>query len=87
MKYSDLNWRDQRKIKKVYKRYKYMMFYIAMRILEDDKLAKCTVRRAIIKLAKYVDKMEKVKSNKTKNFIKIVTEHIAIDLLINRNEE
>lgn len=68
------------KFEQLYYAYKNLMFYIAKNILADDFLAEDAVHEAFLRILKYLDKINEPDCHKTKSFIVIVTENIAIDL-------
>lgn len=78
---------DKRKFEKLYKKYKQMMFYIANKILRDIYLSEDVVHQAFIRIMNNLDKIEEVDSKKTKAFVVVIVENIAIDCYRKRKKE
>lgn len=78
---------DKRKFEKLYKEYRQIMFYIANRILRDEYLSEDVVHQSFIRIMKNLDKIGEVESRKTKAFVIVVVENIAIDFYRKRSKE
>lgn len=78
---------DKRKFEKFYKKYKQIMFYIANKILRDVYLSEDVVHQAFIRIMNNLDKIEEVDSKKTKAFVVVIVENIAIDCYRKRKKE
>lgn len=63
------------------------MFYVANRILKDEYLSEDAVHQAFLRIIDNLDKIEEINCHKTKGFIVIITENIAIDLYCKRKRE
>lgn len=68
------------KFEQLYYTYRNLMFYIAKNILADDFLSEDAVHEAFLRILKNLEKIDGADCHKTKSFIVIVTENIAIDL-------
>lgn len=71
---------DRSKFEVIYTEYKNLMFYIANRILGDDKDSEDIVHDAFLKVIEIIDKIEVAKCPKTRNLVVIIVERMAIDL-------
>ena len=78
---------DKSKFERLYLTYRQQMYYSAKRILKDDYLAEDAVHLAFIKIIEHLEKINEEDCHKTKGFIVIVVEHIAIDLYNKRSKE
>jgi RNA polymerase sigma-70 factor (ECF subfamily) len=67
-------------LEQLYYQYRYLMFHIALGILEDYDLAEDAVHTAFLKLAKSNIKIDDILNNKTKTFMVIVVRGTAIDV-------
>jgi len=73
---------DKEKFLLIYNMYKYRMFSIAYSILQDRELAEDATQDSLLYLAKNIKKLDSdITSNKSKNFIFIVTKHKSIDII------
>lgn len=78
---------DKNKFEEIYISYEKTMFYVANRILKDRHLSEDAVHQAFLRIVDNLDKIEEISSHKTKGFIVIITENIAIDLYRKRKRE
>lgn len=78
---------DKGKFEKIYDTYEQTMFYVANRILKDIHLSEDAVHQAFLRIIDNLDKIEEINCHKTKGFIVIITENIAIDLYRKRKRE
>ena len=78
---------DKRKFEEIYSSYKQTMFYAANRILKDNYTAEDAVHQAFIRIIDHLDKIEDVKSQRTRAFLVVIVEHIAIDIYRKRKKE
>ncbi|MGL4912352.1 MAG: RNA polymerase sigma factor [Romboutsia sp.] len=74
------NENDILKFEDLYNRYKQLMFYIANQILSDEYLSEDAVHISFIKIAKNINKINDIDSNKTKSFITLLTKRTSIDI-------
>lgn len=78
---------EQSKFEQLYKTYRQTMFYTANYILKDAYLAEDAVHQAFLRIIKHMDKIGEVKSSKTRGFVVIIAENIAIDMYRKRKRE
>ncbi|WP_343097458.1 RNA polymerase sigma factor, partial [Clostridioides difficile] len=78
---------DKIKFEKIYEKYRQIMFYVANKILKDDHLSEDAVHNAFLRIIKNIDKIDEVDSPRTKAFIVIIVERIAIDFYRKRKRE
>lgn len=71
---------DKSKFELIYNQYSRLMKHVAIKLLNDDKLAEDAVQDAFIKLINRLDDIEDIGSPKTKNLIIIITKSTSIDL-------
>lgn len=71
---------EKSKFKQLYDKYRNLMFFCAKEILKDDGLAEDAVQEALIKLTKYLKKINEVECHKTKHFIVIIVESASKDI-------
>ena len=70
---------DRSKFEVIYTEYKNLMFYIANRILGDNKDSEDVVHDAFLKIIEIIDKIEVAKCPKTRNLVVIIVERMASD--------
>lgn len=75
---------DQTKFEQVYLRYKNLMFYVAYRILNDPQEAEDAVHDAFVRIAEHIEQVEKPDCPKTKGFVVIIVERVALNRLERR---
>lgn len=78
---------DKNKLEHLYTTYKQTMFYSANRILKDEYLAEDVVHQAFLRIIDNLSKIDKIDCHKTKGFIVIIVENIAIDFYRKRKRE
>lgn len=78
---------DKRKFERLYNQYKQLMFYIANKILRDHYLSEDAVHQSFIRIMNNLDKIDELDSRKTKAFIVVIVENIAIDFYRKRRRE
>ena len=71
---------EKSKFERLYHSYRNLIFYIARHILADDFLAEDAVHETFLRILKNLDKINDADCHKTKAFIVIVAENIAIDI-------
>lgn len=64
----------------LYEKYKYLMFSMAMDILNDKFAAEDAVQEAFIKILKNANKIDNINSNRTKRLVITITKNAAIDI-------
>lgn len=78
---------EKSKFVEVYEKYQYFMWYVANEILQDKHLSEDAVQEAFLALTRHLDKIEEVKSTKTKNFVATIVKSKAIDLIRKKKNE
>ena len=78
---------DKNKFEQLYITYKQTMFYVANRILKDEYLSEDVVHQAFLRIIDNLSKIDKIDCHKTKGFIVIIVENIAIDFYRKRKRE
>ncbi|NLK75746.1 MAG: RNA polymerase sigma factor [Clostridiales bacterium] len=81
------NEEDKSKFEQIYNTYKQTMFYAANRILKDEYMSEDAVHLAFLRIINHLDKIVDINSHKTKGFIVIIVENIAIDIYRKRKRE
>lgn len=81
------NEEDQSKFEQIYNTYKQTMFYAANRILKDEYMSEDAVHLAFLRIINHLDKIVDINSHKTKGFIVVIVENIAIDIYRKRKRE
>ena len=64
----------------IYEKYKYLMFSIAMDVLNDKFVAEDAVQEAFLKILKNSNKIDDINSNRTKRLVITITKNAAIDI-------
>lgn len=75
---------DRNKFEQIYVRYRNLMFYVANRILNDAREAGDAVHDAFVRIAEHIDQVEEPDCPKTKGFVVIVVERVALNRLARR---
>ena len=78
---------DKNKLEEIYNTYRQTMFYAANRIIRDEYLAEDIVHQAFLRIIDNLDKINEINCHKTKGFIVIIVENIAIDFYRKRKRE
>lgn len=78
---------NKSKFEQIYNKYKQIMFFVANRVLRDEYLSEDAVHQAFIRVIDNLDKIDKIDCHKTKGFIVIIVENIAIDFYRKRKRE
>lgn len=78
---------DKRKFELLYNNYKQLMFYVANRVLKDHYLSEDVVHQSFLRILKNLEKIDRVDSRRTKSFILVIVENIAIDYYRKRQNE
>ena len=71
---------DKIKFEDIFNSYKKTMYYVANSILKDEHYSHDAVQNSFLKIIKNIDKIEDVKSNKTKGFIVTIVKNSSIDI-------
>jgi len=78
---------DRHKFERVYLSYKQTMFYAAKRILKNEHTAEDAVHQAFLRVINHLDKINENDCHKTRAFLVVITEHIAIDIYRKQKRE
>ena len=78
---------DKRKFERVYLSYKQTMFYAAKRILKNEHTAEDAVHQAFLRVINHIEKISENDCHKTRAFLVVITEHIAIDIYRKQKRE
>lgn len=78
---------DISKLELLYNTYRQRMFYVANNILKDNHLAEDAVHMAFLRIIDNLNKINDVKSHKTKGLIVIIVKNISIDIYRNNKRE
>lgn len=81
------SWEDKRKFEHIYIEYKQVMYYAANRILKDSHAAEDAVHQAFLRIIDHLEKIDENDGRKTKAFLVVISEHIAIDIYRKRKRE
>lgn len=71
---------EEQKFEDVYFKYRNLMYYVAYNILKDRQDAEDAVQTAFIRIANNIKQINEKNRHKTKAFVVIVTERIAINM-------
>lgn len=71
---------DKIKFEDIFNSYKKTMYYVTNSILKDEHYSHDAVQNSFLKIIKNIDKIEDVKSNKTKGFIVTIVKNSSIDI-------
>ena len=76
--------RDKEKFEQIYLKYRGLMYNLAVKITEHQEDAEDAVHQAFLYILEYLNKVDKVSSDRTRSFISIIVEHKAIDIVRKR---
>ena len=71
---------DKNKFELLYVTYMKLMFYVANRILNDERFAEDAVHQTFLKILENFDKVKEIFCHKTKSYIVIMVRNTAINL-------
>ena len=71
---------DKSKFEIIYERYRGLMFYTAMRILNHEQDAEDAVHQAFVSIIENLDKISEPECPKTRAYVVIITERKALDI-------
>ena len=77
---------EKSKFEQIYNSYRHTMFYVAKSILEDDYLSEDAVHNAFINIAKNMDNISDVQSNRTKGYVIVIVRNISLNMLKKQNK-
>ena len=78
---------EKRKFERIYTEYRQTMYFTAYRILNNVHTAEDAVHQAFLRVIEHLDKIDETNCHKTRGFLVIITEHIAIDMYRKRKCE
>lgn len=73
--------RDRDKFEKLYIKYKDTMFYSAKKILKINEDAEDAVHTAFVSIIKHIEKISEVDCPETRNYVVIIVERKALDMI------
>ena len=76
---------DKSKFVILYEKYSRLMMKVALNILHDSFLAEDAVHDAFVNVAKNMEKIGRVESLETKNYLIVVTKNASIDIYRKRS--
>ena len=71
---------QKNKFEQLYYKYRNLMYYIAFQVLKHERDSEDAVQEALIRIAKNMDKVEKIDDVQTKNFVAIITKREAMKI-------
>ncbi len=77
---------DRDKLTILYEQYKRDLYIKALSLLRDRDLAEDMVQDAFIRVSKHLDKINVIKSNKTRSYLVIIVKNLCIDYLRKKGE-
>ncbi|MDD2495690.1 MAG: sigma-70 family RNA polymerase sigma factor [Tissierellia bacterium] len=72
---------EKSKFEQIYNYYRHTMFYVAKSILKDYYLSEDAVHDAFINIAKNMDNILDVNSNRTKGYVVVIVRNISFNML------
>lgn len=72
---------EKSKFEKLYYQYRYVMQYVAYKILNDTQMAEDAVHEAFIRIAKNFHKVKEVDCPQTKGFVVIIVKNVALSMV------
>lgn len=78
---------EKRKFERIYTDYRQTMYFAAYRILQNVHTAEDAVHQAFLRVIDHLDKIDEKNCHKTRGFLVIITEHIAIDMYRKQKRE
>ena len=75
---------DRNKFEKLYLKYRYLMFSVAIKILNTSQDAEDAVHQAFLYLLENLNKISEIDCTQTRSYIVILTESRAIDIIRKR---
>lgn len=71
---------EKQKFERLYERYRRLMHWIAVRILQDEHLAEDAVHEAFLRILQNFDGIDEILSSETRNFVAIVVRNTSLNL-------
>jgi len=81
------NVKDRSKLEELYVKYHKYMYFVAHDILRDPHSAQDAVQTTILKVVKYLDRINDIDCNKTKHLIVTIVRNTSIDLYRQKKKE
>ena len=78
---------EERKFVYLYENYRQTMYYAAYQILKNAYSAEDAVHQAFLRVIDHLDQIDETNASKTKGFLVVITQHIAIDHYRRRKRE
>lgn len=78
---------EQKKFELLYESYRQTMFYVANRVLNDEYDAEDAVHQAFLRVINHMNDIDENDTHKTKAYLSIVTQNIAIDIYRKKKKE
>lgn len=75
---------ERSKFEQLYIKYRVLMFYVAMKIVENESDAEDAVHQAFLSVAGNMDKVGRIDAPETQAYVVTITERKAIDILRGR---
>ena len=72
---------DKSKFEAIYNQYRYLMFSVAYKLLDNQYDAEDAVHQAFLSIIDNLDKIKETNCPETKSYVVIITEHKAIDMI------
>lgn len=79
--------KDKNRFELLYVTYRKLMFYVANRILNDERLAEDAVHQTFLKILENFDKVGEISGHKTKSYIVTMVRNTAINLYNQRKRQ
>lgn len=70
---------DRNKFEIIYEQYKNLMYYVAYRILREERDAEDAVHNAFVRIAEHIEKISEPVCPKTRAFVVLIVERTAIN--------
>lgn len=78
---------EKKKFERIYFKYRNLMFYVAQNILKNAQDAEDTVQKAFVRIAYHIKQIDENECHKTKAFVVIIVERMAITAYNKRKKE
>ena len=75
------------KIKRLYEKYKYLLYSEAYNILQKQHLAEEIVQEVFVKIIENIQSIGEIEAKRTKNFLCVICRNLAINLYNKNNKE
>lgn len=78
---------EKRKFVSLYENYRQTMYYAAYQILKNTHAAEDAVHQAFLRVINHLEQIDEADTSRTKGFLVVITQHIAIDDYRRRKRE